>query len=95
MKSKDAKAESDKLVFKVYEKAGSTGVGKYAILEDGIVLIFKDRPDYYLYTFITPGKPYVRQMWNFAEAGEGLNTYVNQKIRNNYADRWIPELAEL
>ena len=93
MTSKQAKSHPEKLEFRNYKNAGEGGVAKYALLKDGIVLMFKDNEHYYLYTFTTPGIEQVEQMTEKAKQGEGLNTYVTQCIKKNYADKWKPTLS--
>jgi hypothetical protein len=89
MKSKDARSHSEELGFKDYKKVGNTGVSRYSVLEDGIVLIFRDKPDYYLYSFKKPGS-HVKEMIEAATKGEKLSAYVNQNVRDNYDDTWPP-----
>jgi hypothetical protein len=90
MTSKEARLHPERLDFKEYEKADEGGVVKYAILEDGIVLVFKDNEYYYLYNFVEPGIEHIEEMITKAEKGKKLNTYVTQIVRGNYADKWIP-----
>jgi hypothetical protein len=52
-------------------------------LSDGIILQFNYK-DGYLYDYSKPGKEHVEQMKILAEQGEGLTTYVNQNVRDNY-----------
>jgi hypothetical protein len=75
MKSKDARSHSEELGFKDYKKVGNTGVSRYSVLEDGIVLIFRDKPDYYLYSFKKPGS-HVKEMIEAATKGEKLSTLI-------------------
>lgn len=90
MTSEDARSHSENLCFKKYQVNRENGVSEYAILDNGIVLKYHDRPHYYLYTFVKPGKRDVKQMIKKAEKGEGLNSYVNKNVRDNYSDKWIP-----
>ena len=69
---------------KRYEnRSGHGGVTGYEILPDSIVLEFNDK-DEYLYDYSKPGREQVEQMKILAERGEGLTTYVNQHVRDNY-----------
>lgn len=90
MKSKDARSRSQELAFREYKKdGGNTGISAYSTLEDGIVLIFHDKPFYYLYSFKKPGRLHVKQMTEAARKGEKLNTYINTNVRGNYDDKWL------
>jgi hypothetical protein len=95
MKSKDARANLEKLDYKIYQPGRTDGVWKYSILEDGIVLVFHQSKDtYYVYDYLKPGRPYVRTMIKKAEAQEGLNTYVTQKVKDNYSAKAILNFVE-
>jgi len=65
---------------------GESGVVAYDIRTDGIVLQFVDGSRY-LYNADAPGRKHVAVMKRLAESGEGLATYVNQNVRENYALR--------
>jgi hypothetical protein len=41
----------------------------------------------YLYDATHPGAGQVLDMQRLADAGEGLNTYINQSVRDDYARR--------
>jgi hypothetical protein len=94
MTSKEARQYAERIDFKKYKKAGQGGVVKYAVLEDGIVLIFKDNEYYYLYDFVKPGVEHIEEMITKAEEGKKLNTYITQIVRGNYADKWIPNTEQ-
>lgn len=69
---------------KRYEnRSGRGGITGYEILPDGIILEFNYK-DEYLYDYSKPGREQVEQMKILAERGEGLTTYVNQHVRDNY-----------
>jgi hypothetical protein len=90
MTSKEARLNSKAIEFCEYRKGDAdTGVSKYAILSDGIVLIFKRKPEYYLYSFTKPGKKDVKEMIIRANSGEKLSTYVSQVVRDNFDDKWM------
>jgi len=63
---------------------GHSGVAAYDIRPGEIRLRFVDRDTIYVYTAVRPGAKHVREMQRLAEAGEGLATYVNQHVRENY-----------
>ncbi|GEO07519.1 hypothetical protein [Segetibacter aerophilus] len=91
MKSKDARLHYRELNFREYGKEDRyTGVSRYAILDDGIVLVFRDRPAYYLYSFKKPGRVHVINMIEAAIKGEKLSTYINRYVRNSFEDTWPP-----
>jgi hypothetical protein len=93
MTSKEARANSAAIEFKAYKNDDEkTGVSKYAILKDGIVLIFRNKREYYLYDFTKPGKKDVEEMITRAIKGEKLSTYVSQVIGINYADKWMVDI---
>lgn len=64
---------------------GHAGVSEYQIGPDWILLRFRDRPELYLYNRDKPGIGKVLQMKRLALAGRGLTTFVNQRVRENYA----------
>jgi hypothetical protein len=61
------------------------GVVNFEILPDAILLEFADRKWRYLYNAEKPGLLHVNEMKRLALAGDGLTTYVNQHVRDNYA----------
>ena len=61
------------------------GVRNFEILPDGIILEFTDRKSRYLYNSRKPGRMHLQNMKRLALAGDGLTTYVNQHVRENYA----------
>jgi len=71
------------------------GIMGYFFLEDGIIIQFSNGW-YYLYDYKKPGREHVERMKAFAQEGKGLKTYINQYVRNNYAekfDKLPPSLA--
>ncbi|WP_276134708.1 hypothetical protein [Polluticoccus soli] len=66
--------------------SGDAGVVGYEILEDAVILEFRDGSQY-LYSYARPGMEHVEQMKVLAAAGKGLTTYVNQHIREDYDKR--------
>jgi hypothetical protein len=63
---------------------GNSGIAAYAIGRDSIVIQFKDGGTY-LYDYERPGREKVQVMKKLAEASEGLNTFISQNVRDNYA----------
>ena len=66
-----------------YEGSKKGGVAAYQILDDAIILEFKDGRTY-RYNYLRPGKRHVEEMKKLAVGGSGLTTYVNQHVRDNY-----------
>ncbi len=62
-----------------------SGITHFALLPQAIIVLFQDGSAY-LYTDDLPGKQHIRHMRALAEAGQGLTTYINQKVRSNYAE---------
>lgn len=67
-------------------KGGGSGVVAYDAGPDWIVLRFVDGGTY-RYDRRHPGPCHVAEMQRLAEAGRGLNTYLNQHVREDYAAR--------
>lgn len=63
------------------------GVSNFEILPDGVILEFTDGECRYLYNAEKPGLVHVNEMKRLALAGDGLTTYVNQQVGDNYAAR--------
>lgn len=61
------------------------GVRNFEILPDAIILEFVDRQCRYLYNAEKPGLDHVNEMKRLARTGDGLTTYVNQHVGDNYA----------
>ena len=61
-----------------------SGIAAYEIGETWIKVRFEDG-GCYLYNGSAPGLLHVRAMSRLAEAGDGLNTYINRHVRMNYA----------
>jgi hypothetical protein len=68
------------------------GVIEYAIDDTFIILKFKERTwdgrQIYLYNYDRPGKLHVEEMKKHAKDNEGLTTYKNQNVKDNYAAYW-------
>ncbi|HOJ03349.1 MAG TPA: hypothetical protein PK916_05030 [Bacteroidota bacterium] len=65
---------------------GDSGVSGYTIGAGSITVYFMDGA-VYLYTNASAGSARIRQMIQLATAGEGLNSFINREVRNNYAKR--------
>jgi hypothetical protein len=70
-------------------RAGDTGVRAYVMGHSWIAIEFVDVRRY-LYDGARPGAWHVRNMLRLARQGEGLTTYINQHVRENYAARLDP-----
>lgn len=68
------------------DRSGNSGVEFYALGPRFVRLWFRDGKGYE-YDFSKPGRAHVEAMKRLAEAGQGLATYVNQHVRDNYARR--------
>lgn len=63
---------------------GDSGVAAYEIGADSITIRFK-KGGVYLYDSSKPGSAHVAEMKRLAEAGNGLNAYINSRVKKNYA----------
>ena len=63
----------------------NAGITSYEVLDDAIILEFRDGKFRYLYNATKPGPKHVDAMKTLALAGKGLTTYINQHVRENYA----------
>jgi len=61
----------------------ANGISAYEILNDGIIIEFNHEMRY-LYDYLKPGKEHVEKMKTLAAQGQGLLTYINQNVKNNY-----------
>ena len=64
--------------------SGDAGVHAFRIVHEGIIVEFQDGRRY-LYNAKRPGGKHVTEMIKLAHKGEGLTTYINQHVRENYA----------
>ncbi len=69
---------------KRYRSGHDSGVAAYACGPDWIEVRFH-RGGTYRYDARHPGMLHVIEMQRLAEAGDGLNTYINQHVRDDYA----------
>ncbi|MDG9729312.1 hypothetical protein OXI21_02625 [Ignatzschineria sp. RMDPL8A] len=65
---------------------GYSGVSAYDVQDDGIVIQYSNGAEY-LYSYEKPGKDDVEEMIRLAEIGEGLNRFVNRRVKQNYEKR--------
>ena len=65
---------------------GDSGITAYACGPDWIDIRFRHGGTY-RYDGRHPGALHVIQMQRLAEAGDGLNTYINRYVRDDYAAR--------
>ncbi|HSI47691.1 MAG TPA: hypothetical protein VLA61_05455 [Ideonella sp.] len=63
-----------------------SGIAAYATGPGWIALEFK-HGGCYRYDANAPGARHVAEMTRLARAGDGLNTYLNQHVREHYAER--------
>lgn len=66
--------------------SGDSGVAAYEC-GPGWILIRFHRGGTYRYDARHPGPEHVLEMQRLAAAGSGLNTYINQYVRDDYASR--------
>jgi len=52
-----------------------------------IIVTFKDGSNYQ-YDYLHTGRTQVDEMINRAQAGYGLNRYINKVVKGNYARKW-------
>jgi hypothetical protein len=67
-----------------YKGSEAGGVAAFEIQDDAIILKFKDGRTY-LYDYAKPGKVHVEEMKKRAVEGNGLTTYINKLVRDNYS----------
>ena len=66
------------------DKHGDSGIVAYETGPESITVRFHQGGTY-LYDGVKPGARHVAEMKRLAWAGEGLNTYINQHVRDNCA----------
>ena len=70
-----------------YANLGSdSGIASYEIADESITVEFKNG-SVYLYTYESAGPSNVEEMKFLAQAGEGLNAFINRTVRDQYASR--------
>ena len=71
---------------KRYQSADGSGVAAYETGPGWIIIRFH-RGGTYRYDARNPGALHVTEMQRLADSGEGLNTYINKYVRDDYAER--------
>ena len=71
---------------KRYRETGDSGVAAYQSGPGWIIVRFHHGGTY-RYDDRHPGALAVQEMQRLADAGAGLNTYINQRVRDDYAAR--------
>ncbi|MBS1502439.1 MAG: hypothetical protein JST32_10285 [Bacteroidetes bacterium] len=64
-----------------------SGVTAYLFAGDSIILKFRSKDEFYLYTDKRPGAEHVKTMKELAKKGSELSTYINQNVREHYFKR--------
>lgn len=64
--------------------SGDSGVNSYEIADDSITVAFKDGSQY-LYDNESAGVNNIETMKSLAQQGDGLNSFINTHVRNQYA----------
>ncbi|MDZ7692355.1 MAG: hypothetical protein U5K69_14670 [Balneolaceae bacterium] len=62
---------------------GDSGVAAYEIGDQSIKVQFKSGSAY-LYTYASAGAGHIEKMKQLAKAGDGLNSYINRNVKNDY-----------
>lgn len=65
---------------------GDSGVAMYEIGVGSIKVQFL-KGGTYLYNGVRPGAAHVTEMQRLAQAGDGLNAYINTFVRKDYAEK--------
>lgn len=65
---------------------GDSGVVSYEIGAGSITVRF-ERGGVYLYTDASAGPHHITEMQRLAQAGHGLNTYINRHVRHKFAEK--------
>jgi hypothetical protein len=85
--SRSRTRETNRLQLRLYSAlGGDSGVTAYAVGPDFIVVEFKSR-DAYRYDYSKPGRAKVEKMKRLARRGGGLATFINQHVREDYAEK--------
>jgi hypothetical protein len=62
----------------------NSGISAYEIGDNHIKVKFSDRSVIYTYSYRKAGKIHVENMKKLAKDGKGLNTYINQHVKDSY-----------
>ena len=71
------------------DRAGSSGVAAYRIEDGALVVRFKDGATY-RYSVASCGAGSIADMQRLAEAGRGLNRYINHHVHDRFEARLAP-----
>lgn len=63
---------------------GSSGVSAFEIGSDYVRVLFKGNGKVYQYSYGRAGRNHVDNMKNLALSGSGLNSYINQNVKNSF-----------
>lgn len=67
---------------------GDSGAVRYEYGADWIEVEFqRGRERFYTYTYTSAGREHVEQMKMLADAGDGLNAYINKYVAKRYASK--------
>ncbi|HEY0733473.1 MAG TPA: hypothetical protein VGD69_01080 [Herpetosiphonaceae bacterium] len=66
--------------------SGDSGVVAYEIGDDSITVEFS-RGGVYRYDYESAGREAIERMKELAHAGRGLNTYINQTVKQQFAEK--------
>lgn len=91
MTTKEARKNPEAILFRKYSKEEGTGVDKFYIARDGMIITFKSDKHYYTYNFEKPGEEHIKKMKGLAKNGKGLTSYINRYVRGNYFEKWLPK----
>jgi len=67
-------------------KTEKAGVAAYNTGDDFIIIEFQDGSTY-LYNYKSTGKANIERMKTLAATGKGLTTFINQHVRDHYAEK--------
>jgi len=65
---------------------GDSGIADYSIAADSITVYFQDGASY-VYTNMSAGSGNIARMKELAQAGQGLNEFINRYVKYGYARR--------
>ena len=62
----------------------NSGVSRFEIGSDRINVWFAKAPRPYAYSYASAGRAHIENMKRLAQAGDGLNAYINTHVKNLY-----------
>ena len=77
-------SDEDEYMKRYRNRGGDSGVVAYEIGPTSITVKFSDG-SIYLYTYQSAGSANIERMKRLAIAGEGLNSFINRRVRKRYA----------